>query len=51
MFKQVVVLDKSFPVFNRDSISGLAVVNNSNVEWTGNVGVGISKLHPLAERE
>ena len=46
----MVVIDKLIPVFNGDSISVLAVVNNRNVEWTGNVGVGISKSHPLAER-
>ena len=44
------VLDKSFPIFNGDYISGLAVVNNRKVEWTGNVVAGISKSHPLAER-
>ena len=46
----MVVLDKSFPFFNGYYISELAVVNSSKVEWTVNVGVGISKSHPLAER-
>ena len=47
----MVVLDKSFLIFNGESISGLAVVNNSKVEWTGNVSVVISKSYPLAEME
>ena len=46
----MILLDKSLPVFNGGSISGIAVVNNSNVKWTVNIGVGISKSHLLAER-
>ena len=47
--KHMGVLDQDAPLVDRHTVKGLAPVQNGEVEWARNVGVGVGETHPLTE--